>query len=114
MGFNITEIDEGKVFYYDVKKDTLKLWINTAIHLQNNNKEFAIEFMNKTMDMCKILVNRRYDPVMGIFFEILKEKIPFFPKRCPIEKVSSFIVNVFFFRPVRNYTCSLYVCLLKE
>lgn len=56
MGFNITDTDEGKILYYDIKKDNLMLWINTVIHLQNNKMEFGIEFMNKRWIYAKYLL----------------------------------------------------------
>ncbi|KAJ6645471.1 hypothetical protein Bhyg_00677 [Pseudolycoriella hygida] len=96
IDFNITEIEDGQTLFYDFKKDNLMLSINNNIRFEDGNKEFSIEFMNKTSDVCKIFSNRRHDPIVGLFFEILQEKTPTLPKKCPIKKQ---IVSV----PLQNF-----------
>lgn len=88
VDFNMTDLKlGGNIMYFHIKKDNLVLWINTAIHLETSKGEYATEFMNKTLSVCKMLNNRRYQPVLSVLYDGLYEKYPTLPKRCPIKKV---------------------------
>lgn len=96
MDFNITEKYGGHIFHFDVKRDISVLWINIAIHFENNKNEFGTEFMNKSINICKMISGRRHEPVMGIIYEALQEKMSSLPKHCPIKKVCFLILKTFF------------------
>lgn len=61
-------------------------WVNAAMHFKNNKNKY-IEFTNKTVNVCRLLNNRRYEPLIGLIYDILSAKEPNLPQRCPIRKV---------------------------
>lgn len=102
MNINITK----KYGHFDLKRDNLMIFFNIVIHFEDRNNEFGIEFMNKTINLCKMLGNRRYEPVMGFIYQASQENAQSsLPKKCPIKKVNkthslsyrSFFTNFTFF-----------------
>lgn len=51
-----------------------------------NTNDFEINFLDKTVDICKFSQNRRYEPLIQLVYRITSEKINL-PQRCPIKKV---------------------------
>lgn len=47
---------------------------------------YDFEVMNRTVDVCQFFRNKRYEPLLQIFYKVLLESGPF-PKACPIRKV---------------------------
>lgn len=94
IDFNVTELKSGgHIMYFNIRKDNLMLWSNTAIHFENKENEYTTEFMNKTINICKMLNNRRHEPFINALYQAVYEKMPTLPKRCPIKKVSLFYSN---------------------
>lgn len=73
--------------HFNFKKNNLMLWVNIVIHLESKKDEYAIEFMNKTLNVCKLLSIRKYEPVLSVLYDGLYEKFPQLPRKCPIMKV---------------------------
>lgn len=88
MNYNITEQSGAIIAYYEFKRDNLLIFFNVVIEFEDRKNEFGIEFMNTTINICKVLNNRRYSPLYGLLYGALQEKIPTLPKKCPIKKVT--------------------------
>lgn len=93
LNVNITEKNGELIAQFDLRRDNLMQFVNTIIHFEDNHNEFGIEFMNRTIDLCKLLSNRRYEPLMGLIYEAVKDNAPSMPKKCPIKKVNKHRLN---------------------
>ncbi len=83
----MTTKDGVQTAYYELKKDNMLIFVNSIIDIGDDDDDFGIEFMNKTINICKMLSNRRYEPLMGLFYKIVQDLEPTLPKKCPIKKV---------------------------
>lgn len=109
VDFNITKRQSnGHVMYFNVLKDNIDLYSNVAVHLVTANTPSSTEFVNKTINICKLINDRRYEPFIRIFYLIFREYSPNFFNRCPIKKVCTALVVVNFviivYLAIRNYT----------
>lgn len=73
--------------YLNVLKDNIDLYASTGIHLETNENEFTTEFVNKTISVCRLIHDRRYEPFLRLIHMILKDYSPEFINKCPIKKV---------------------------
>lgn len=73
--------------YLNVLKDNIDLYASTGIHLETNENEFTTEFVNKTISVCRLIHDRRYEPFLRLIHTILKDYSPEFINKCPIKKV---------------------------
>lgn len=88
MNFTIFD-KQGKLQgFYEFKRDSPLLAFTTVIHYEDDNSKFGIEFMNKTIDFCKMLRDRRYEPLVGSVYAAMETKVPSLPKKCPLKKVN--------------------------
>ncbi len=87
VNYNMSEKDGELIAYYELKKENMIFFLNAVIDFADNNDDFGTEFMNKTINICKMLSNRRYEPLVGLFYRILQDKEPTLPKKCPLKKV---------------------------
>lgn len=74
-------------------KDIADLHANISIHFETNKNNFNIEFMNRTISLCKLIHDRRYEPFMRIFYELMKQYSPEYINKCPIEKVFKHFIS---------------------
>lgn len=51
-----------------------------------SSDNFDVNFMNKTIDFCKLVKEPRYEPLIKLGYKIFSEKTHL-PQRCPIKKV---------------------------
>lgn len=58
----------------------LKLFVNF------NSNNFNVDFMNKTVSLCKVLQVPRYEPFIKIAYKVMADK-SHLPKTCPMKKV---------------------------
>lgn len=68
--------------------DIERLFLTVVIKFGTADSDFNIEFMNRTVEICKFQRNPRYEPLLQLFYKILSEKMQL-PQRCPVKKVSS-------------------------
>lgn len=89
IDFNITKIRSvGHIMYLNVLRDNIDLYANTGIHFESHPKQFTTEFVNKTISVCRLIHDRRYEPFLRLLHMSLKEYSPQFINKCPIKKVS--------------------------
>lgn len=87
--FNVTELKSGgHIMNIEVLEENLMFWVTVTIHFKNSKNEYT-EFMNKTINVCKMLNNRRYEPLLSILYDALSARA-MLPKRCPMKKVCVF------------------------
>lgn len=77
----------GHIMYLNVLKDNIDLYATTGIHFEANKNEFTTEFANKTISVCRLIHDRRYEPFLRILHTMLKKHSPEFIDKCPIKKV---------------------------
>ncbi len=88
IDFNITKLrSNGHVIYLNVLRDNIDLHVTISINYENAKNEFTTEFVNKTISLCRLIHDRRYEPFLRLFYLILKEFSPEYISKCPIEKV---------------------------
>lgn len=61
-------------------------FIHTEIFIDSGKGEFDFELLNRTVDICELFHNQGYEPLLQIFYKILRDKGSW-PNKCPIQKV---------------------------
>lgn len=95
MRFNITSNGNGHIFYWNIMKYDLKLWVRILVNFVEYDGKL-VTFTNKTINFCKLLSNNRYEPLIKILYDVLFEISDTIVRRCPIQKVCSIDSNVCF------------------
>lgn len=79
--------DGSLSFYVKPLIDIDRLFVALRVDIcADGSDDFNIDFMNKTVNVCKFFQNRRYEPLLQLTYKIISAKI-ILPKRCPIKKV---------------------------
>lgn len=55
----------------------------------NHSNNFDIDYMNKTVNVCKLFHNPRYEPLLKLGYKIISKDVHL-PQRCPVKKVVNF------------------------
>lgn len=61
-------------------------FVHTEIYVDSGKGEIDFELLNRTIDICEFLRNQRYEPLLQIFYAIVRERGSW-PKTCPVQKV---------------------------
>lgn len=72
-----------------------RLFLTSLVQFSSDGTDnFDINFTNKTVDICKLSRNPRYEPLIQLVFKILSEKVHL--PRCPVKKVYElfFLVSI--------------------
>lgn len=68
--------------HLNVLRGTIKPIVRIGIFFEN------VEFMNKTINVCKVAHTKNSEPLLKLIFKVLTEnKKAKVPKECPIKKV---------------------------
>lgn len=57
-----------------------------VLKFESANEVYDMEYINRTIDYCKFFSNKRYEPVLQVFFGIFAAKSDM-ARSCPIKKV---------------------------
>lgn len=88
IDFNITKVQKnGQILYINMLKDHIDLYAHFAVHFETTKNNFATEFIDKTISICKLTTDIRYEPFIRLIFQVLKEYSPEYIDKCPIKKV---------------------------
>lgn len=63
-------------------------FLNAAVMVDNGNGLYDMEYFNRTINICKLLSDPKYEPFLQL---VVRTTLPAsnFPKKCPIGKVMS-------------------------
>lgn len=81
--------------YFSIFKDIPRPFIDLQIFHDSGNGHFDMVYMNKTIDCCMFLNNRKSNPIIDIAYKMLSDYGEL-PQRCPIRRVkdSHFNLNI--------------------
>lgn len=84
-------------------------YLNAAVMVDNGNGLYDMEYFNRTIDICKLLSDSKYEPFLQL---VVRTTLPAsnFPKKCPIGKVISLslvfsMFSMFFFCSTESILC---------
>lgn len=62
------------------------MWLRFLINFEKDTGG-SITFMNKTVNLCKMLSNKRYEPLRRVVYDSIYDVSPTIVRRCHIQKV---------------------------
>lgn len=62
------------------------MYTQPEIYLDTGNGKYELEFMNRTIDVCKLFRDGRYEPLLQLLYKVLLKYTNFLQK-CPVPKV---------------------------
>lgn len=85
---NATLSPSGAITFYVRTLTEIKELFLTGVlkYSTDNSLNFDMEFTNKTIDVCKVLHNARYEPLVQLGYKIIAQQM-LLPRRCPVQKV---------------------------
>ncbi len=85
---NATLSADGSItFFAKPLVEVKQIFLTVVIKFSNDGSEnFDIDFMNKTINLCKMFYNPRYEPLIQLVVKIISVKVRL-PQRCPVRKV---------------------------
>lgn len=81
---NRSHIDVHINFVRDIPQAYIDL---TVLHDSGDDK-FDLVYMNKTVDVCQFLLNRKTNIFFDIVYKLMLEYATNLPERCPLRKVN--------------------------
>lgn len=90
--------------YTNISQDISQAFLHATVTLDSGNGNFDLVYLNKTVDICQFLINRKLNIILDILHKVMSEYVEL-PKRCPIPKVK-------FKKENYNYLMTLYENLL--
>lgn len=94
--------------YMNILQDISDVYAKIEILIASSSGNYDLELVNKTIHVCEFFRNRRYEPIVQLFYKAMT-KTGSFPHSCPIRKVkiaSNFREKVFHSDLFRNCTSS--------
>ncbi|XP_037044276.1 uncharacterized protein LOC119080157 [Bradysia coprophila] len=88
---NRTHLDVHINFGRDIPQAFIDL---TVLHDAGDDK-FDLVYMNKTVDICQFLTNRKSNIFFDIVYKVMLEYAATLPDRCPIRKKKYQLINTF-------------------
>lgn len=73
-------------FYVNLLQDVASVYAITEILVESTRGKYDLELVNKTINYCRFLSDRKYEPIAQVFYKMFS-KSSNFPKSCPIRKV---------------------------
>lgn len=104
-------------FYVNVLQNTPKVYANVEMLLASSNGAYNLVLVNKTINYCQLLHDRKYEPMLQTFYKLLTKSTGF-PTSCPIRKVTKCDRKVYKIQPKRSSALvptlilNLYVCAI--
>lgn len=93
-----TDTNAGSLsFYANVLTKISNPYFIALAYTDSGNSRYDLELFNRTIDICMLLQNRRYEPLLQIVLKMLKNQSGnFIPRKCPINKVElEFFIKFF-------------------
>lgn len=75
-------------FYVNILQDLPNMNSENKIMLETSSGEYDLAMVNKTINVCKLFTDRKYEPMIQVLYKLLT-KTSNFPNSCPIRKVIS-------------------------
>lgn len=73
-------------FYLHIQKNIPVAYAHITVLMDSGNDTYDMLYVNRTLSVCKFLENSRFNPLIGVFYQVLLDVIEL-PQRCPILKV---------------------------
>lgn len=70
----------------EITKPFPEMFVRSEMYLDSGLGKYELEILNKTINMCRIFQDPRYEPLLQLVYKIILQ-YGNFPKRCPIQKV---------------------------
>lgn len=101
---NATLSEDGALFIYlkslvDVNQAFLTVVLSFST---DRSDKFDMNYLNKTVNFCKLLSGARYEPLIKLIYQLSSKKWHL-PQRCPIKKVFANFANLFRFSQTYNF-----------
>lgn len=90
---NITEKNNTFDGYFNILKDISQLYIDFELLHDSGGGHYDMVYVNKTVDVCKFLNNRKLNVFFDIIYRIISDYCEL-PKSCPLARVKE---NLFTF-----------------
>lgn len=78
----------------NILRDIYRPFVHFELLYESGQGNYDLVYMNKTIDVCMFLNNRKLNIFFQIMYRILSDYVEL-PERCPIRRVNSFS-NFFF------------------
>lgn len=83
---NITVKNEKFSGHFNVLKDIPRPFIDVQVLHDSGDGSFDLVYMNKTIDVCMFLNNRKSNVIIDIIYRMLSDYTEL-PQRCPVRRV---------------------------
>ncbi|XP_037034388.1 uncharacterized protein LOC119073186 [Bradysia coprophila] len=95
INFNLTIKNASYIdLTIDILREISQLYIDFEDLHDSGNGTFDMVFMNRTVNICLFLNNRKSNPIFAIMFQMFALHLDI-PKRCPLRKKRYEVMNVF-------------------
>lgn len=61
--------------------------MHTELYFESERSKYDMELMNRTIDLCKLYKNKRYEPLVQVIFKIFEDYLTHWFHVCPMNKV---------------------------
>lgn len=72
--------------YANILEQLPNLYSKLILTFESTNEVYDMESINRTIDICRLFSDRRYEPILQIFYNIFTAKSGT-SRRCPVKKV---------------------------
>lgn len=72
--------------YVNILQDISEMNAKVVILIESSSGNYDLELVNKTINVCEFFRNRRYEPMLQVFYKSIN-KGGNLPKSCPLRKV---------------------------
>lgn len=87
LDFNLTLKNESLIDAHLIfVKDIPQLFLDLEVNFDSGDGTYSMVYMNRTIDLCTFLNNRKTNPLLDISYRILTAHGGL-PKKCPMRKV---------------------------
>lgn len=86
VSVNITMKDSVIDSWIELRETIQQFYVHTEVRLDLGNGKFEFEFMNRTINLCRLYRDRKYEPLVQIVQKNVLRHCDCMV-RCPIQKV---------------------------
>lgn len=76
--------------YVNALQDISSLHVKVLIMLGSAGENYDLQLLNRTVDACEFLKNRKHEPILQVFYKSVTNGEGVYPKTCPMPKVNWF------------------------
>lgn len=95
MNASLSEDGALSVFLKPLR-DIGQVFLTVVLRFSTDDRSFDINYLNKTVDFCKLTSKPRYEPFIKLGYKIVSEKVHL-PQSCPIKKVVRYVETIIIF-----------------